>query len=225
MFFEKGIDEVSKITDLRTGKRRDKRLNIFLDGRFAFSLGAEVVAKENLQIGQELAGNQIESLTGSDEFQRCLEAAYRYLGYRPRSESEIRERMQRRGFAAETIDAALTRLREQALLDDEAFAQFWKENRESFRPRSRWLTGLELKRMGVVNDVIEKVVAGIDDEENAYRAALQKTRHCTPVDYQGFRHRLSDYLRRRGFNYEVISHTVERIWQERGNSSGEPVKQ
>lgn len=211
---------MSKITDLRTGKRRDKRLNIFLDGRFAFSLGAEVVAKENLQVGQELSSNQIELLAGNDEVQRCLEAAYHYLGYRPRSESEIRERMQRRGFAAETIDAALTRLREQALLDDEAFAQFWKENRESFRPRSRWLTGLELKRMGVVNNVIEQAVAGIDDEENAYRAALQKTRHCTPADYQSFRRRLSDYLRRRGFNYEVISHAVERIWQERGNSSG-----
>ena len=220
MFFEKGIDEVSKITDLRTGKRRDKRLNVFLDGRFAFSLGAEVVAKENLQIGQELAGDRIELLTGSDQLQLCLEAAYRYLSYRPHSESEIRERMQRRGFAAETIDAAITRLREQALLDDEAFAQFWKENRESFRPRSRWLTGLELKRMGVVNSVIEQTVSGIDDGENAYRAALQKTRHCAPADYQSFRRRLGDYLRRRGFNYEVISHTVERIWQEKGNSQG-----
>ncbi|KPK23224.1 MAG: hypothetical protein AMJ70_04020 [Dehalococcoidia bacterium SG8_51_3] len=209
---------MSKITDLRTGKGRDKRLNIFLDGRFAFSLGAEVAERENLQVGQELSSNQIESLTGSDEVQRCLEAAYRYLGYRPRSESEIRERMQRRGFAAETIDAVVIRLGEQALLDDEAFARFWKENRDSFRPRSRWLTGLELRRMGVGNSVIDQVVAGIDDEENAYRAALQKTRHGTPADYQSFRHRLGDYLRRRGFNYEVISHTLEKIWQERGNS-------
>ncbi len=217
MFFEKGIDEVSKITDLRTGKGRDKRLNIFLDGRFAFSLGAEVAERENLQVGQELSSNQIESLTGSDEVQRCLEAAYRYLGYRPRSESEIRERMQRRGFAAETIDAVVIRLGEQALLDDEAFARFWKENRDSFRPRSRWLTGLELRRMGVGNSVIDQVVAGIDDEENAYRAALQKTRHGTPADYQSFRRRLGGYLRRRGFNCEVISHTLERIWQERGN--------
>jgi len=218
VFFEEGIDEVSKITDLRTGKGRDKRLNIFLDGRFAFSLGAEVAERENLQVGQELSSNQIESLTGSDEVQRCLEAAYRYLGYRPRSESEIRERMQRRGFAAETIDAVVIRLGEQALLDDEAFARFWKENRDSFRPRSRWLTGLELRRMGVGNSVIDQVVAGIDDEENAYRAALQKTRHGTPADYQSFRHRLGDYLRRRGFNYEVISHTLEKIWQERENS-------
>ena len=211
---------MSRITDLRTGKGREKRINIYLDGRFAFSLGAEVAVKENLQVGQELSVDQIESLTGGDQLQRCLGAAYRYLGYRPRSESELRERMQRRGFAAETVDAAITRLQEQQLLDDEAFAQFWRENRESFGPRSQWLTGLELKRMGVMNGVIEQAVAGMDDEENAYRAALQKTRHWTPADYQSFRRRLGDYLRRRGFKYEVINHTVERIWQERGNGSG-----
>jgi regulatory protein len=211
---------VSRITDLREGKGREKRINIFLDGRFAFSLGAEVAAMENLQVGQELSDDQIEGLTGSDRLQRCLAAAYRYLGYRPRSESEIRERMQRRGFAVETIDAVIARLQEQNLLDDQAFAQFWKENRESFSPRSQWLTRLELKRMGVINDVAEQVVAGMDDEENAYRAALQKTRRGAPADYQGFRRRLGDYLRRRGFNYEVIVHTLEKVWQERGSSSG-----
>ncbi len=211
---------MSRITALRTGRRREKRINVFLDGRFAFSLGAEVAAKENLQVGQELSIAQVEVLTGRDQLQRCLEAAYRYLSYRMRSESEIRERMKRRGFAVETIDAAIARLREQNLLDDAAFAQFWRENRETFRPRSRWLTELELKRMGVRNDVIEPVVAGIDDNENAYRAALQKTHHGAPADYPSFRRRLGDYLRRRGFNYEVIGHTLERVWRERGNSSG-----
>ena len=74
--------------------------------------------------------------------------------------------------------------------------------------------------MGVMNDVAEQVVAGMDDEENAYRAVLQKTRRGAPADYQGFRRRLGDYLLRRGFNYEVIVHTLEKVWQERGNGSG-----
>ena len=217
--FLKGRSQVSRITALRVG-RREKRINVFLDGRFAFSLGTEVAAQENLQVGQELSGDRVELLTGSDQLQRCLEAAYRYLSYRPRSESEIRERMQRRGFAVEIVDVAINRLREQNLLNDGDFAQFWKDNRQSFSPRSRWLTGLELKRKGVTNEVIEQVVAGMDDGENAYRAALQKARHGAPTDYQSFRRRLGDYLRRRGFNYEVIGHTVEKVWQERGNGSG-----
>jgi SOS response regulatory protein OraA/RecX len=74
--------------------------------------------------------------------------------------------------------------------------------------------------MGVLNDAIEQAVAGMDDDENAYRAALQKTHRGAPADYQSFRRRLGNYLRRRGFNYGIIVHTVDRIWQERGNSSG-----
>ena len=211
---------MSKITDLRIGRGGEKRINIFLDGRFAFSLSAEVAEREELQIGQELSESQVQELTHSDQFQRCLNAAYRYLGYRPRSEYEIRERMQRRGFSGEAIDAVIARLKEQGLLDDAAFAKFWKENRESFRPRSQWLTRSELKRKGVTTEVIDEVVDDMDDEDNAYRAAVQKTHHWKLADYQCFRRRLGDYLRRRGFNYGVINHTVERIWQERGNSSG-----
>jgi len=209
---------MSKITALRAGRGREKRVNVFLDERFAFSLGAEVVMKEGLQVGQELSTGQVELLTGSDRRQRCLNAAYRYLSYRPRSESEVREKLQRRGFDGDCTEAAISRLREQGLVDDAAFAQFWKENRESFSPRSQRLTRLELKRKGVGSDVIEQVTADVDDGDSAYRAALGKVRRLPLSDYQGFRRRLGEYLRRRGFNYEVINHTVERVWQEQGSN-------
>jgi len=170
---------MSKITALRAGRGREKRVNVFLDERFAFSLGAEVVMKEGLQVGQELSTGQVELLTGSDRRQRCLNAAYRYLSYRPRSESEVREKLQRRGFDGDCTEAAISRLREQGLVDDAAFAQFWKENRESFSPRSQRLTRLELKRKGVGSDVIEQVTADVDDGDSAYRAALGKVRRLT----------------------------------------------
>jgi len=210
-----------KITALRSGRGRSKRMNVFLDGRFAFSLETEVMAKEALRVGQELSDSEIEALTKSDQYQRGLNAAYQYLSYRPRSESEVRERLQRRGFDTDSVEAVVAGLKEQGLVDDVAFAQFWKENRESFSPRSQWLTRLELRRKGIVGDIIDQVVDGVDDGDNAYRAALGKTGRWSPADYQSFRRRLGEYLRRRGFNYEVINHTVERLWQERGGKKWE----
>ena len=147
--------------------------------------------------------------------QRCLDAAFRYLDYRPRSEAELRGRLKRRGFDDEHVEAALARLREQGLVDDLAFAEFWKGNRESFRPRSRRLTALELRQKGVANDVINRVVADIDDEDSAYRAAQNRAHRLPDADYREFRHRLGEYLKRRGFGYRVIIRTVERLWQER----------
>jgi len=204
---------MKKVTAIRAGKR-GKRVNIFLDGSFAFSLEAEVAMKKNLKLEQELSEAEIEALTGADLFQRCLNAAFRYLGYRPRSEAELRERLKRRGFEAGNVEAALTRLREQGLVDDLAFAQFWKDNRETFRPRSQWLTRLELRRKGVTDNIIDQVVADVDDEDSAYRAAQSRAHRLPDSDYEGFRHRLGGYLKRRGFGYSVINNTVERLWQE-----------
>ena len=121
---------------------------------------------------------------------------------------------------ADCTEKVLAQLKEQGLVDDTAFARFWKENRESFSPRSRRLTSLELQRKGLDSGIIEQVVGEVDDSDSAYRAALSKARRLSPSDYQGFRRRLGEYLRRRGFGYEVINHTVERIWKECGSSPG-----
>ena len=73
---------------------------------------------------------------------------------------------------------------------------------------------LELRRKGVARNIIDEVVDTIDDEDSAYRAALSKARSLPLSDYQGFRRRLGEYLKRRGFGYGVINRTMERLWQE-----------
>ena len=208
-----------KITALRVGRGRGKRVNIFLDGKFAFSLEAEVAAKEGLQVEQVLSDEQIKALARSDHFHRCLNAAVHYLSYRPRSESELRRRLRQRGFDGDSLEAVITRLKEQGLVDDMAFAQFWKDNRESFSPRSRWLTKLELRQKGIANDIIDQVVDTIDDDNSAYQAALSKARSLSHSDYQSFHRRLGEYLRRRGFSYRLINHTIEQIWQDQVSNS------
>lgn len=204
------------VTAIRAGKGRRKRVNIFLDGKFAFGLEAEVAMKEDLEVGQELSDSQVAALTRSDQFHRCLNAAARYLSYRPRSEFELRDRLHRRGFDDSSLEAVIAKLKDQGLVDDAAFAQFWKDNRESFSPRSQWLTRLELRRKGVAEDTIDQVTDQVDDEESAYRAGLSKARRLPSSDYQRFCRRLGDYLKRRGFGYRVANHTVKRVWHELG---------
>jgi regulatory protein len=211
---------MGKITALRIRKGSGQRVNVFLDGKFVLSLEAEVVVKEGLKPGQELSASEIEALASSDQFHRCLDSAAHYLNYRPRSERELMERMQRRGFNGDTVKAVLVKLKEQGAVDDLAFAQFWKDNRESFRPRSQWLTKLELRRKGVANDIIDRVVEAVDDNDSAYRAALSKARSLPLSDREVFYHRLGDYLKRRGFNYGVINLTVKRVWQEKLQTEG-----
>lgn len=205
---------MKQITALRAGKGRGKRVRIFLDGKQAFYLETEVVVKEGLKVGQMLSADQIDVLISKDNFQRALSAAVHYVSYRPRSEFELRERLGQRGVNGNTQEEVITKLKEQGLIDDTAFAQFWKSSRESYSPRSQWLTSLELKRKGVADGIVNRVVDNIDDDDSAYRAALKKARSLPQSDYAAFRRRLGSHLQRRGFSYGVINNTVQRLWQE-----------
>jgi regulatory protein len=156
-------------------------------------------------------------LTDRSSLQDCLDAAYYYLGYRPRSEGEIRQWLRKRGFADEVIEAAMAKLREQNLSDDLAFAQFWKDNRLSFRPKSRRSIEKELRDRKVAPEIIEQVTNDIDDDQIAYKLGSSRLPSLVRLDYPSFRRRLSSYLAYRGFSYEVIRNTVARLWQEKQN--------
>lgn len=212
MCFKKG--QMSKITGIKIAKGRVKRVKVFLDGEPALDLLAETARLQVLKVGQEIDRGRLDTLQIQDRFQRCLNAALRFLGYRPRSEAEIRQRLQRHGFDKEYLNKAIDRLKEQGLIDDIAFARFWKENRETFSPRSRRMTKLELRRKGLSSDVIEQVIGEIDDSESAYQAAVKRAPRLAGTDYQDFRQRLGAYLGRRGFSYGIIKKITERIWQE-----------
>jgi regulatory protein len=205
---------MKRVTAIAEGKRRKRRVNIFLDDKFAFSLEAEVALKEGIKVGQELSEGDIEALTGAELSQRCYDAALRYLDYRPRSQAELKQRLARRGFDGDTIEATLARLKELGLIDDLAFARFWQENRQAFSPRSRWLVRQELRQKGVADEVIERVVTNVDDEDSAYQAGIAKARNLPLADYEGFRRRLGEYLKRRGFGYGVIKNIIKKVWEE-----------
>jgi len=146
--------------------------------------------------------------------QSPLDAAYRYLSYRPRSEFEMRVWLGRKGFGRPMIESTLLTLKGKGLLDDAAFARFWRESRESSSPRSRAALRSELRRKGIDPDVVAEALDGVDEEAAAYRAAQKKAARLATDDHDDFRTRLSAVLRRRGFSYEVTEHTVNRLWQE-----------
>lgn len=208
-----------KVTALRMRKGRSKRVNVYLDGDFAFSLEAEIAVKEGLRVDQELSSERIEEIASSNNYRRCYDAAALILSYRPRSEPELKEKLLLKGFPGSSIDEVISRLREQGLVDDTAFAEFWKENRDTFSPRSQWLTGQELRKKGVSEEIINRVVESIDDTDSAYRAARKKARNLPRYDYQNFYRRLGDYLQRRGFSYGVIKDTVKQLWDELENET------
>jgi len=207
---------MNTVTVVETRKNR-QGVKVILDGGSAFSLSLAVAAEAGLHKGQTLSIPEIERLKSTDQLHRSLNSALRYMSPRPRSEVEIRTRLSRHGFDTETIQKVLAELKKQGLVDDVAFAQFWRENRENFRPRSRRFMELELKQKGVDAEIIAEATIDVDDDQGAYRAAQKKARSLSGLDYPSFRKRMGSFLKRRGFDYELINRIIDRIWQEQSS--------
>ena len=127
------------ITALRFQKRDKERVNLFLDGEYAFPLPAVEAAQ--LRIGQQLSEQEIEELRAIDLRSRGYNRALRFPGSAPpaanwRCGATSRRTGQRTGrrLGASQIEWIIAGLRERQYLDDREFARFWVEQRNRFRP-------------------------------------------------------------------------------------------
>lgn len=203
-------------------QRRRRRANVYLDGRFTFSLSLGLLTEAGLHEGDALTPQQVDSLRQADVRHQAHEAALRLLAYRPRSEAEIRQRLARRGLPPQVVQETIARLRDQGLLSDAAFARFWVETRDQTSPRGRRLLWQELAAKGIERETIRQAIAPVAEEDAALRAAQKKARHLQDQDYPVFRRRLGDFLLRRGFPYPTVRTIVERLWLERQQDSEHP---
>ena len=203
---------MKKITALVVQKRNPNRVNLYLDGDYAFGL-AKIVAAW-LKVGAELDEKKIEQLQAEDARERALQQALLFLSYRTRSESEIRQNLRKHEIPETVIDETLEKLKRDGLANDDQFAQAWVENRSAFRPRSRRMLAMELRQKGLDNESMNSALKNVDDGPLAYEAAQKRAARFKDLEWSEFRKKLSEFLARRGFSYSVISPVVTRIWNE-----------
>jgi regulatory protein len=202
-----------KITALKAQKRNQNRVSVYLDGEFAFGLARIVAAW--LHVGQTINEQQILKLQSQDTVEVAFQKALRHLSYRPRSEAEVRQKLDTSGYTEAVIETVITRLLENKLIHDPQFAQMWIENRSTFRPRSRRVMKMELKQKGIHDDTIEAALAdSVSDEDLAYQAATRRAHKYAGLEWQPFREKLSGFLARRGFSYGTIAPVVRQVWEE-----------
>src|SRR5258708_3933024 len=173
------------VTALEVQKRNKERVNVYLDGEFAFGLNLLEAAR--LHKGQQLAESEIAALTSMDTVEQAYERALRFLGVRPRSIAEVRRNLTEKEIAAPMIDEVISRLEAQGYVDDGAFTQFWITNRQQFRPRSSRALRFELREKGVPNNIVDEALTEFDGIEAAYQAAREKARRFRSLDQRAFR--------------------------------------
>lgn len=201
-------------------KRNSDRVNVFLDGEYAFAVSLNAAIP--LRKGQRLSPKEVEELKNDGEVDLAFQRALRYLGSRPRSSAEITTYLKGKDYDEQVIEVVVRRLQEKGYLDDEAFARYWVENRNRFRPRGAQALRHELRQKGVERDTIDSTLEEQDEDSAAWAAAETKIDRWADLEKVEFEQKMIAFLARRGFRYDVCRRTATQAWefvQETGSES------
>jgi regulatory protein len=202
-----------KITAIEPQQKNPQRVNIYLDGEFAFGL-ARITAGW-LKVGQELSDEKVTDLQAEDANEIAYQNALHFLSYRPRSSAEVRQNLTKRGTPESLVEETMNRLQRAGLVNDQEFARAWVENRNAFQPRSKLALRMELRHKGLSDEIVQPILdEHVDEEALAFEAARKYARRLAGLEWLEFRQKLSGFLARRGFSYTTLSPVVSEVWKE-----------
>lgn len=207
---------MATITALEPQKHDPERINVYIDGKFAFGVSLMVAHARNIAEGKDVTDVEIEQLLHDDTIEKTYSGTLHFLSFRPRSTREIQDYFKRKKIDEEVGAAVLERLVRLGFVDDREFARFWLENRQKFRPRGQRALRLEMWQKGLSRDVIDEALEEAGDEDDlAVEAGRRKLRSLGALPEDEFRRKMIGFLQRRGFGYEAALRATKVLLEER----------
>ncbi|MBR2998660.1 RecX family transcriptional regulator [Candidatus Saccharibacteria bacterium] len=219
-----------KITEMKQGVKNPERVNVFVDGKFAFSLDISQVVDFGIKIGDELSEAELNELKNASAFGKLYQRTLEWALTRPRSVRETRDYLIRklkmsfegypqslRGHSDEPREDGreerpekdmlelsseiIGRLLSKGYLDDRKFAAYYVENRFVKKGISKKRLRLELVKKGISGEIIDEVLNKRNDEEEIKKMIAKKR-----AKYDD--EKLINYLCRQGFSFELAQSLV-----------------
>lgn len=206
---------MATITALERQKRRPDRVSVFVDGAFAVGLSAAAASDLGLEIGRELAEDELRRMAFAAEVDRAHARALRYLRDRLRSRHELKQRLRRYGYNGDVVAATVELLAAGGLVDDRAFAGAWVRDRVRLKPKGRRALRAELAAKGVAPEDVEAALAeNVDEGEEALakRALAPRLEALRDKGERKGRAATMSFLARRGFNADLARRLADELF-------------
>ncbi|MBI4065277.1 regulatory protein RecX [Candidatus Gottesmanbacteria bacterium] len=151
-------------------------------------------------------------------YENLLNASFRYISFRPRSEKEIRDFLLKKlhvwkTYSPAILEKIINRLKELGYVDDKKFIQWWIEQRQGRKPIGLKLIMRELVSKGVAQDKIEQILYSKTNDEQtlAYRAIEKKLHVWKNVSPLQLKKKIYDFLGRRGYHTDIIYRIIDAV--------------
>jgi regulatory protein len=135
------------------------------------------------------------------------------LARRELSETQVRQRLGRKGHSESDIDEAVERLRRERAIDDARVAEAIARTETTIRRRGKLRVRMQIQQAGIGKDIarraIDEVFSAIDDDQLIEASLKKRLRHReTIADDREFQ-RLYRYLVGQGFETDKIMRVLE----------------
>ena len=197
---------------------RGRRLGAaVVDQRPLAVVSLQAVQRLGVRCGDEATPELCQQLEAEARALLTYDRATAMLARGPRASRDLRQRLLRKGDLPADVDAALQRLKEIGVLDDEAFARHVARCLlGGGRKASAGVQG-DLQRRGVPRELAERatrevaIEEQVDEAGSALELARRRLRSLQSLDPLTQRRRLSAYLQRRGFKTPQVMAAVAAV--------------
>ncbi|KIL41467.1 hypothetical protein SD70_07075 [Gordoniibacillus kamchatkensis] len=203
----------SVITKIEVQKNNKHRYNIYVDEAYAFSVHEDIMIKHRLQKGKPISADERRGVLSDEERNDAYLKAVRFLGTRPRTNKEVRQKLHAAGYEEAVIDETVRRLETERYVDDRDFAKQWVEQRLRSQHKGKAYLRQELLHKGVGREHVQEALQGIDWEDevsSAFEIGAKKWRQTSGEPFEKKR-KTAAFLLRRGFSNDVVQQVLHKI--------------
>ena len=202
------------ITKIEIQKRNKERVNIYLDEEYAFSISAELVYKENLKVKDVIDIDKLKAVADKEAYIRCKNSALKIIERSYKTEKEIVEKLQMKGYEERHIEASIQFLKEYKFLNDDYYVEAFI--RDKINSKGSIRIKQDLIKKGISRDVIEEKLCKIDkssEKDTAKELAEKKLRIIKKSENDTYKisSKIYRFLISKGYTYDIVKEVVKDV--------------
>lgn len=198
------------VTKIEKQKKDSSRYSVFIDDNFAFGLIMQDILYFKLEEGKEISEEKYNFILDSVVYIKAQAAAMTYLGFKARTEKEVRNKLSEKQFNLDITDRVIDFLKKYNYVNDRKYCDSYIKDSIRLKPKGRILLKYELSQRGVKDSIIEEAI--FESELNEFEGAktllekkLSKVYEITPKEKK----KAFDYLLRKGYSSDIIKEAFD----------------
>ena len=206
-----------KITQIQAQNKNKDRRNVFVDGSYEFSCDMEIILKYKLKEGLEIDRTKLLQVIDQSKEEFAFRLALNYLSFKSRTSFEIYTYLLKKEYEEKIIEKVIEKLKYYRYVDDNQYVLNYIKTALAEGKKGKDRVQSDLINKKIPQDMIESHMHLFSCETNleiAKELSNKYFKQNAHLPFNQFKNKLSQFLMRKGFNWEIINTCLNILEQD-----------